>query len=149
MSDLTLRMFAQNPVPVPRPTAVEDDRVVSGVRTINIANLTSMYSRKTVSLHFNNNELFKLMYEDDYKNPHHLKYKYLPKEKRLVREEWDEKKKAYKPTDVTNGAKNELVSALKEALKVVEKGRHNEEKDPFVETTLKNMITEIDGMVLE
>lgn len=42
MSDLTLRMIAQTPVPrptavetpVPAPTAVDDGRVVSGVRTI-------------------------------------------------------------------------------------------------------------------
>lgn len=67
----------------------------------------------------------------------------------MAREEWDEKKKAYKPTDMTNGAKNTLASALKQALTKIEKHQYGEERDAFLETSLKNAIKEIENMVIE
>jgi len=144
MSDLTVRMVAQTQTPAPR--------VVSGVRNIQLT--SSLFTKENVQLFYNNNKLFKVVFE--HMNPSFdadlssgYKIKYMPKESRLSHEEWDTKTKTFKPADMTNGAKDKLVSALKKALEKIEKTYYGEQRDDFLETSLKNAINEIDGMVLE
>lgn len=161
MSDLTLRMITQAPVPrptpvetpVPAPTAVDDGSPpVSGARTIVLKN--SLYAYQDVQLFYNNNKLYKVVYEESLKSSDPTmveicKYKYYPQDNRFICERKTGKNKEYEHIDMSNGIKNKFTSKLKTALKYAENGYYGAEKDAFLEKSLKDVIREIEDMVIE